>query len=51
MVAGNVWNAGAVIGPPVTDLAPARPRCGGARLTINDGEIGRGNGGTVMGIR
>jgi 2-keto-4-pentenoate hydratase len=49
MVAGNVWNAGCVIGAPVTawrglDLATAT-----ARLTINGREIGSGKGGDVMG--
>jgi 2-oxo-3-hexenedioate decarboxylase/2-keto-4-pentenoate hydratase len=49
MVAGNVWNAGVVLGEPVTgwrglDLAAAT-----ARLTINGREIGRGRGGDVMG--
>ena len=49
MVAGNVWNAGVVLGTPVTgwrgqDLVRAT-----ARLSINDHEIGSGNGGDVMG--
>ncbi|HEX4618068.1 MAG TPA: fumarylacetoacetate hydrolase family protein [Stellaceae bacterium] len=49
MVAGNVWNAGVVLGTPVTgwrsqDLARAT-----ARLSINGQEIGSGNGGDVMG--
>jgi 2-keto-4-pentenoate hydratase len=49
MVAGNVWNAGVVLGAPVTewrrlDLAQAT-----ARLTINGREIGQGRGGDVMG--
>ena len=49
MVAGNVWNAGVVLGTPVThwqtqDLARAT-----ARLSINGREIGSGNGGDVMG--
>ena len=49
MVAGNVWNAGVVIGTPVTgwrnqDLAQAT-----ARLSINGHAIGSGNGGDVMG--
>jgi 2-keto-4-pentenoate hydratase len=49
MVAGNVWNAGAVLGPPVADwhrLDLARLQ---ARLTINGREIGRGQGSDVMG--
>jgi len=49
MVAGNVWNAGVVLGTPVTgwpsqDLARAT-----ARLSINGRKIGSGNGGDVMG--
>jgi 2-keto-4-pentenoate hydratase len=49
MVAGNVWNAGCVLGAPVIDwrrldLAEAR-----ARLAINGSEIGTGQGGDVMG--
>jgi 2-keto-4-pentenoate hydratase len=49
MVAGNVWNAGVVLGTPVTgwrnqDLARAT-----ARLSINGHAIGSGNGGDVMG--
>jgi 2-oxo-3-hexenedioate decarboxylase/2-keto-4-pentenoate hydratase len=49
MVAGNVWNAGVVLGAPVTgwraqDLARAT-----ARLSINGQEIGSGSGGDVMG--
>jgi 2-keto-4-pentenoate hydratase len=49
MVAGNVWNAGVVLGTLVTgwrsqDLARAT-----ARLSINGQEIGSGSGGDVMG--
>jgi 2-keto-4-pentenoate hydratase len=49
LVAGNVWNAGAVLGAPVwewrgLDLARAT-----ARLSINGREIGSGTGGEVMG--
>jgi 2-oxo-3-hexenedioate decarboxylase/2-keto-4-pentenoate hydratase len=49
MVAGNVWNAGVVLGEPVADwrrldLAQAK-----ARLTINGREIGSGQGSDVMG--
>jgi 2-keto-4-pentenoate hydratase len=49
MVAGNVWNAGVVLGAPVTgwrtlDLAQVT-----ARLSINGREIGIGKGGDVMG--
>jgi 2-keto-4-pentenoate hydratase len=49
MVAGNVWNAGCVLGPPVgawrhLDLAAVT-----YRLTINGEEIGVGKGADVMG--
>ena len=49
MVAGNAWNAGVVLGAPVTgwqelDLAQVA-----ARLSINGREIGIGVGGDVMG--
>jgi len=49
MVAGNVWNAGVVLGTPVTgwrsrDLARAT-----ARLSINGREIGNGKGADVLG--
>jgi 2-keto-4-pentenoate hydratase len=49
MVAGNVWNAGCVLGAPVAgwrelDLATVT-----SRLTINGKEIGGGTGGDVMG--
>ena len=49
MVAGNVWNAGIVIGAPVgawrrLDLARLT-----ARLSINGREIGHGKGGDAMG--
>jgi len=49
MVAGNVWNAGAVIGVPVTDWRKLELSAITARLTINGREIGRGKGGDVMG--
>jgi 2-oxo-3-hexenedioate decarboxylase/2-keto-4-pentenoate hydratase len=49
LVAGNVWNAGAVLGAPVwewrgLDLAQVT-----ARLSINGREIGTGRGSDVMG--
>lgn len=49
LVAGNVWNAGVVLGTPVAkwqtlDLARVT-----ARLSINGREIGSGKGGDVMG--
>ncbi len=49
MVAGNVWNAGVVLGTPLTEwrtLDLARVR---AELRVNGREIGDGNGGDVMG--
>ena len=49
MVAGNVWNAGIVIGPPVADWRRLDLVQLSARLTINGREIGRGSGGDVMG--
>ena len=49
MVAGNVWNAGAVLGPPVADWRRLDLARAAARLTINGREIGRGTGGDVMG--
>jgi 2-keto-4-pentenoate hydratase len=49
MVAGNVWNAGAVIGTPVTDWRRLELAAVSARLTINGSEIGTGKGGDVMG--
>jgi 2-keto-4-pentenoate hydratase len=49
MVAGNVWNAGAVLGAPVTDWRRIDLAQATARLTINGTEIGHGKGGDVMG--
>jgi len=49
MVAGNVWNAGVVLGPPVTDWRRLDLAGLSARLTINGREIGRGKGADVMG--
>ena len=49
MVAGNVWNAGAVLGAPVTDWRHLDLAAATARLTINGREIGHGKGGDVMG--
>jgi 2-keto-4-pentenoate hydratase len=49
MVAGNVWNAGAVLGAPVDDWRRLDLAEAAARLTINGSEIGRGKGGDVMG--
>ena len=49
MVAGNVWNAGAVLGAPNADWRRLDLARVAARLTINGREIGRGTGGDVMG--
>jgi 2-oxo-3-hexenedioate decarboxylase/2-keto-4-pentenoate hydratase len=49
MVAGNVWNAGVVLGTPVTGWRSQDLIRATARLSINDHEIGSGNGGDVMG--
>jgi 2-keto-4-pentenoate hydratase len=49
MVAGNVWNAGIVLGPPIADWKRFDLAQLTARLTINGGEIGHGRGGDVMG--
>jgi 2-keto-4-pentenoate hydratase len=49
MVAGNVWNAGAVIGTPVTEWRRLDLAAVTARLRINESEIGAGKGGDVMG--
>jgi 2-keto-4-pentenoate hydratase len=49
MVAGNVWNAGIVVGPPVADWRRLNLAQLTARLTINGREIGHGTGGDVMG--
>jgi 2-keto-4-pentenoate hydratase len=49
MVAGNVWNAGIVVGAPVTDWRRTELSQLTARLMINGSEIGRGTGGDVMG--
>ena len=48
MVAGNVWNAGVVLGNPVTDWRRLDLAEATARLTINGNEIGHGKGGDVM---
>jgi 2-keto-4-pentenoate hydratase len=49
MVAGNVWNAGVVLGTPVTNWRSQDLPQATARLSINGQEIGTGNGGDVMG--
>jgi 2-keto-4-pentenoate hydratase len=49
MVAGNVWNAGCVLGAPVTDWRKLDLATVTSRLTINGAEIGGGKGIDVMG--
>ena len=49
MVAGNVWNAGIVLGAPVTDWRRLDLAAVTARLSINGREIGNGQGADVMG--
>ena len=49
LVAGNVWNAGAVLGAPVWEWRGLDLGRVTARLSINGREIGRGTGGEVMG--
>jgi 2-keto-4-pentenoate hydratase len=49
MVAGNVWNAGVVIGAPVTDWRALALAQVTARLSISGRETGTGKGGDVMG--
>src|SRR3954451_17836596 len=49
MVAGNVWNAGVVLGTPVIDWRRLDLAALPARLTINGREIGQGKGADVMG--
>lgn len=49
MVAGNVWNAGCVLGAPMTDWRRLDLSTLTYRLTINGREIGVGKGGDVMG--
>jgi 2-keto-4-pentenoate hydratase len=49
MVAGNVWNAGVVLGTPTTDWRNRDLARVTARLSINGREIGGGSGSDVMG--
>jgi 2-keto-4-pentenoate hydratase len=49
MVAGNVWNAGVVLAPPVAEWRTLDLAGAAARLLINGREIGAGSGGDVMG--
>jgi 2-keto-4-pentenoate hydratase len=49
MVAGNVWNAGCVLGAPVADWRKLDLATVTSRLTISGTEIGGGKGADVMG--
>ena len=49
MVAGNVWNAGCVLGPPVGDWRRLDLATVTYRLAINGRDIGTGKGADVMG--
>jgi 2-keto-4-pentenoate hydratase len=49
MVAGNVWNAGVVLGTPLTEWRTLDLERIRAQLSINGQKIGSGNGGDVMG--
>jgi 2-keto-4-pentenoate hydratase len=49
MIAGNVWNAGIVVGDPVAEWREIDLPGATARLSINGREIGSGSGGDVMG--
>jgi 2-keto-4-pentenoate hydratase len=49
MVAGNVWNAGCVLGASVADWRRLDLAAATSRLTINGTELGSGKGGDVMG--
>jgi 2-oxo-3-hexenedioate decarboxylase/2-keto-4-pentenoate hydratase len=49
MVAGNVWNAGIIVGAPVSDWRRLDLAQLTAKLSINGREIGTGEGGDVMG--
>jgi 2-keto-4-pentenoate hydratase len=49
MVAGNVWNAGCVLGAPVTEWRRLDLATAGYRLTVDGNEIGVGTGADVMG--
>jgi 2-keto-4-pentenoate hydratase len=49
MVAANVWNAGVVLGTPVSDWQKLDLARVTAQLSINGRKIGSGDGGDVMG--
>ncbi len=49
MVAGNVWNAGIIVGAPVSDWRGLDLAQLSAKLSINGREVGTGKGGDVMG--
>lgn len=49
LVAGNAWNAGIVLGPPVADWRRLDLAALGGTLAINGREIGRGVGADALG--
>lgn len=49
LVAGNVWNAGVVLGAPIVEWRARDLARATARLSVNGREVGSGNGGDVMG--
>jgi 2-keto-4-pentenoate hydratase len=49
LIAGNVWNAGIVLAPPVADWRALDLAGATARLRVNGREIGSGSGSDVMG--
>jgi len=49
LIANNAWNAGCVLGPPVTELRKLDLATATGTMTINDKEVGRGRGGDVLG--
>lgn len=48
-IADNTWNAGAVLGPPVTDWREIDLVGARGTMTINDELVGEGRGGDVLG--
>jgi 2-keto-4-pentenoate hydratase len=49
LVADNAWNAGCVLGPPVTDWRKLDLASLGGRMLINGAEVGHGTGADVLG--
>ena len=49
LVANNAWNAGCVLGPPVTGWRKLDLAALGGRMLINGAEVGRGVGADVLG--